>query len=88
MGHVGQIACKRSVVLPDIPMALPSIANLFATFSAAERDDGKGSGGEVRGLSLVERLMKGSFRFTSSSRDRDMVRVLKAVIKNSMIQKF
>lgn len=55
-------------------MALPSIANLFAAFSAAETDGGKGSGGEVRGLSSVERVMKGSFRFTSSSRDRDMMR--------------
>lgn len=67
--HVEQTICKRCVVLPDIPIALPSIANLFAALSAAEKVDGKGSGGAVRGLSFVERLMKGSFRFTSSSRD-------------------
>ena len=75
-------------MVSDIPMALPSIANLFAALSAAEKVDGKRSGGAVRGLPLVERVMKGSFRFTSSSRDRDMVKARKTVIKNWLIRRF
>lgn len=68
---------QHYVVESDIPMALPSIANRFAALSAAEMVDGNGAGGAVRRLSLLERLMTGSFRFTSSSRDRDIVRTMK-----------